>query len=114
MRIERASFGTLVVDGRTFHSDLLIFPDGRVEDGWRRRRGHRLDFDDLEGLIRASPEVLVAGTGVFGLMKPEADLEDRLRGAGIRLLCARNKDAAEIFNGLPAGSRAGACFHLTC
>lgn len=114
MRIQRVAFGRIVLDGRTFTSDLVIFPDGRVLDGWNRKRGHRLSVDDVSGLIASGPEVIVAGTGVFGRMTPDPDLEERLLQSGIRFLAARNKKAAEVFNHRISTERVGACFHLTC
>jgi len=114
MRIERIAFGKLVLDGRTFTSDLIIHPDGRVVDGWRRQRGHHLSMEDISELVAGGPDVIVAGTGVFGRMSPEPGLEERMLKCGIRFLWERNKKAAEIFNHHVSTGRVGACFHLTC
>ncbi len=114
MRIQQVAFGRLVLEGRTYTSDLVIYPDGRVRDGWRRGRGHRLALEDLAGLVKAAPEVIVAGTGVNGRMVPEPDLEERLAVKGIRLVAAPNEQAAALFNERVPGDRVGACFHLTC
>ncbi|MDL1969074.1 MAG: hypothetical protein LWW97_11200 [Deltaproteobacteria bacterium] len=35
--IESYSFGSIVVDGRKFISDLIIYPDGRIEASWWRK-----------------------------------------------------------------------------
>lgn len=114
MQIDRVAFGSLVIDGRLYHSDLVIYPDGRVMEGWRRERGHRLSMEDMEELVGTRPEIIVAGTGMQGLVKPEPDLEERLEAKGIRLLAASNERARELFNELPPNKRVGACFHLTC
>ena len=86
MQIQRVAFGRLVLDGRTYTSDLVIYPDGRVREGWRRARGHRLSVENIAGLVERGPELIVAGTGINGRMRPDPDLEERL----------------------------AACFHLTC
>ena len=114
MRIQQVAFGRLVVDERAYTSDLVIYPDGRVKEGWRRGRGHRLAMEDITGLVASGPDVIVAGTGVSGRMVPEPDLEERLAGKGIRLVAAANERAAELFNERVRGERVGACFHLTC
>jgi len=114
MQIDRVAFGSLEVDGHLYGSDLIIYPDGRVEEGWRRKRGHRLSMEDIRGLVLACPEIIVAGSGIHGLVKPEPDLEDRLGEKGIRLLIAPNQRAMEIFNELAPERLVGACFHLTC
>ena len=114
MKIESFTFGTMVIDGRVYRSDLIIYPDGRVEDGWRRRRGHGLCEEDMAGLITTEPEVIVAGTGVSGMVEPNRGLEKGLLQKGIRFLAVPNEKAVVLFNELNPGKRVGACFHLTC
>jgi hypothetical protein len=115
MRIEAHRFGRLVIDGQTYTSDLIIEPDGRIRENWRRRHGHRLNAQDIDALTAAAPAVIVAGTGVSGLMKPDPGLAAELAGQGIRLVAAANAKAVDVYNDLAAaGQRVGACFHLTC
>lgn len=105
----------MTIDGRTFHSDLIIFPDGRVQDNWWRQRGHVLAVDDIRPLADTSPEVIVAGTGTNGRMRPNSDLKGFLDARGIALIAEANPRAVEIYNRkLEAGVNVGACFHLTC
>jgi hypothetical protein len=113
--IESTAFGTMTIDGRTYTSDLFILPDGRVKDGWRRRRGHALGVDDIMGLVDESPALIVAGTGTSGRMRPEADVLPFLAEKGIDFIAEPNPRAVEIYNHQCAeGLRVGACFHLTC
>ena len=113
--IESTAFGTMTIDGRTYVSDLFIFPDGRVKDGWWRRRGHALHVDDILVLLDAAPQLIVAGTGTSGRMRPEADLLPFFRERGIGFFAEPNSRAVEIYNdNAAAGVAVGACFHLTC
>jgi hypothetical protein len=113
--IQSTTFGSMTIDNRTFHSDLIIFPDGRVQDNWWRRRGHVLAVDDILPLADTSPEVIVAGTGTSGRMRPDSDLLPFLNARGITLIAEANTRAVEIYNQkIAAGVKAGACFHLTC
>ena len=114
MIIESYSFGRMVIEGTEYGSDLIIFPDGRILDGWWRKSGHRLCWDDLAALTAAEPEVLVVGTGATGLMRIEADVENRLREQRVALHAARTAQAIELYNTLSGSGRTGACFHLTC
>ena len=114
MRIDTLAFGSIVIDGRKYTSDLIIYPDGRVVTYWRRKRGHRLSSDDISELIETEPEVIIAGTGVNGLVKPEKELEKVLRQKGIEFIPAQNNEAIELYNEMSAKKRVGACFHLTC
>ena len=52
--------------------------------------------------------------GVHGLMRPEAELEERLLRKGIRFLAAPNAEAMNLFNDQARAARVGGCFHLTC
>ncbi len=112
--IETCSFGIIVVEGKKYTSDLIIYPDGRVEDGWRRKRGHNLLSNDIKKLIESYPEVIIAGTGVNGLMKPDDKLEELLHKKGIKFIPEPNLKAMKIYNELSPKKRVGACFHLTC
>ena len=114
MRIETFTFGSIVIDGNKYTSDLIIYPDGRVTTSWRRKGGHRLSCDDISGLIDSQPEVIIAGTGVYGLVKPEKKLQENLQKKSIEFLAAPNQKAMELFNDLSSKKRIGACFHLTC
>ena len=114
MKIEAYSFGRMIIDGKQYTSDLLIYPDGRVEDAWYRKKGHELSTGDISGLIQAGPEIIIAGTGASGLMKPEKDLEKRLVQKGIRFISLPSIEAVERYNNLSLEKPVGACFHLTC
>jgi len=113
--IQSSAFGRMTIDGRIYTSDLFIFPDGRVKDGWWRQRGHALTVDDILTLVDAAPDLIVAGTGTSGRMRPEADLSPFLRERGIDFIAKPNSRAVDIYNQkMAAGLTVGACFHLTC
>ena len=113
--IKKCSFGSMIVGDRIHRSDLLIFPDGRVEDGWRRASGHRLTTSDIQRLLDAGPDILVVGTGIYGRMRLLADLQTKVQEKGIELEVQRTKPATLEYNRLrQSGKKIAACFHLTC
>ena len=112
--IEGCDFGSIVIDGKRYSSDLIIYPDGHVADSWYRKAGHRLSSDDIDMLIESEPEIIIAGTGVSGLMRPEEGLEKQLRQKGIEFIPAPNHEAMELYNEMSSKRKVGACFHLTC
>lgn len=112
--IESFAFGLIVINGEKYTSDLVIYPDGHVEDLWRRKSGHLLSADDMDRLIKSEPEVIVAGAGVSGFMKPEKKLKKLLSQKGIKFILQPNKEAIKAYNTLLLKNRVGACFHLTC
>ena len=112
--IESFSFGRMVVDGKAYDSDLIIYPDGRIQDSWWRKSGHRMTLADIADLIAAEPEVIVTGTGVYGYMKPDRSVRKNLTENNIRLIAEPTGQAWQTFNELTVKGRAGACFHVGC
>jgi len=114
MKIEGFAFGSITIDGKTYYSDLIIYPDGTIEDNWWRKSSHLLSKEDIASLIEKDPDVIIAGTGVNGFMRPERGLAEYLTSKGIEFIAAPNEKAIEIFNQFFNSKRVGACFHLTC
>ena len=113
--IDHCAFGAMTIKGRRYTSDLLVFPGGRVADHWRRDSSHRLTMKDIQELLAAGPEIIIAGTGIFGRMKAEAGLEAALSDMGIEWIAVRTKAAVERFNTeFQRQRKVGGCFHLTC
>jgi hypothetical protein len=112
--IDRFSFGTMVIEGETYRSDLIIYPDGQVKAGWRRKSGHRLSCGDINDLMQQGVDVIVSGTGVSGRMRPDEDIQRELRQRGIEFIALPNDEAVVLYNRLSTKRRVAACFHLTC
>lgn len=111
--IDSYSFGSVTVDGKTYKSDLIIYPD-RVDSSWWRREGHALCLEDLEEVLRHKPEVLVIGQGKPGLMKVRPELSERLRQQGIEVFAAPTTRAVRRYNELCGRKKVVAALHLTC
>jgi hypothetical protein len=109
--IEDYSFGRIVIDGKTYTSDVIIFPD-RVMDNWWRKDGHNLSIEDLDEVIKYGPRTLVIGTGSSGIMKVKEETREFLESRGIEVIVENTKRACEILNSL--GPNAVGAFHLTC
>jgi len=110
--IESYDFGRIVINGRKFGSDLIIFPD-RVNGNWWRKGGHILSVDDVKQIFDAKPEVLVVGTGYSGLMKIPPQTERHLESLGIKLIAAKSEKACKIYNELSKSRNVVAALHLT-
>jgi len=95
--IEDYSFGRIKIAGRTYTSDVIVFPD-RVKDAWWRKEGHRLDPADLTDAVAVSPAVLVIGTGDLGVMQVPQETLAWLRALGSDVRLSRNPDAVRSFN----------------
>jgi len=114
MKIEYYSFGSIRVDGRTYTSDLIIFPD-RIIDRWRRVEGHSLAVEDLGDVLACAPRILIVGRGAFGCMKISSVTREFLEKKGIELIDGKTADMVSVFNDKAAsGERPIGAFHLTC
>ena len=71
-----------------------------MKSDWWRIRGHELHVEDLEEALKVKPEVLVVGTGYYGLMKILPETRKRLQAEGIRLIAEKTGEAYETFNEL--------------
>ncbi|MEM2631735.1 MAG: Mth938-like domain-containing protein [Candidatus Bathyarchaeia archaeon] len=114
--IESYGFGFMVVNGKKYESDVIVFPE-KVISGWWRREGHKIYVEDLAEVLnhKPAPEVLVVGTGYSGLVRVMPEVEDALKARGIKLIIQPTKEAYKTFNELLKSNRlAAGVFHLTC
>ena len=113
-RIESYSFGEIVINGKTFRQDVIVFPH-RIIDSWWRKQGHSLCMDDLRDVLDSDVETLVVGTGAYGVMSVPREVKDALGERGIECVAKRTKEATEVFNELiDHGKAVAGAFHLTC
>jgi hypothetical protein len=111
-RLEKYSFGRLVVDGSEETHDVIVLPR-RVIRNWWRRDGHALVLEDLEEVLDELPAHLVVGTGAYGRMRPDPQTLDRLAERGIEVEVLPTGDAVQRYGALNPAETAAA-LHLTC
>ena len=111
--IEHYRFGAITVDGQRHTRDLIILPE-HIVAGWWRKEGHALHPDDLTAVFEAAPEVLVVGTGAYGMMRVTEETRRALETSGIRLIAAPTAEAVKTYNELREETRVAAALHLTC
>ncbi|MBI4642517.1 MAG: hypothetical protein HY743_01980 [Deltaproteobacteria bacterium] len=97
MRIDSYEFGQIVIDGKTYRQDLLIWPIPYV-------------FEALAG----DPKVLVVGAGAYGRMEVDRELAVYLQDKGIELVAKPTREACLVINQMPENRRWAAALHLTC
>lgn len=111
--IESYSFGQIVIDGKRYTSDVIVYPE-RVNASWWREQGHSLCAGDLKDIMAAKPEVLIIGCGASGVLKVPQETREYLDSLGIELLDVPTKTACELYNELHDKKRVVAGLHLTC
>lgn len=114
MKVDNYSFGKIVIDGKSYTSDVIIYP-GRVDPSWWRKEGHRLQPIDLTDVISAKPDILIIGTGYSGVMTVPEETRKFITSRGVELRTERTGNAVETFNAAQDGGKVViAALHLTC
>jgi hypothetical protein len=111
--IDSYEFGVIVINGRRYSSDVIIYPD-RVKNDWWRKEGHQLCIDDLEDVTEEKPEVIVVGKGDPGLMRVLPETEEYIKSKGIQLIIQSTQEACKAYNQLSSSKKVIALLHLTC
>lgn len=111
--IDSYDFGRIVIDGTAYTTDVIIFPD-RVEDDWWRKDGHVLHVADIESAVEEKPEVLIVGTGKYGLLDVMPETKEYIESKGIELIVEPTEQACEIYNQVSKDKKTVAALHVTC
>lgn len=111
--IDSYSFGNITINSQKFTKDLIIFP-GKIISNWRRKIGHLLVEDDIKEILDYKPEVLIVGTGFYGLMKVDDKLKDKLKSLGIEFVTKKTSEAVTEYNRVYKEKKAVCALHLTC
>jgi len=115
LRIDEYSFGRMTIGGKEFTSDLILYPDGHIQDNWWRTQGHNLLPDDIITLLDATPEKLVIGTGVNGMMGVSESVLELCKNRRVEVEVCRTAEAIIKYNeAAESGTVVAACFHLAC
>jgi hypothetical protein len=111
--IDQSEFGAIVIDGQTYNLDVIISPDGVVEQ-WQHKDEHVLRPRDVDKIIAAEPEVVIIGLGTVGNLKVRPKAEKRLQEAGIEVMAYRTNKACETYRELRNQRKVAAVLHITC
>lgn len=112
--IESYQFGEIKINGKTYTSDVIIYPD-HIDSSWWRKTSHELGRYDLaDEVIKENPDVILVGTGFYGYMKVLPEAKKLIESKGIKLLVEDTKKACETYNQLSKTQKVIAFFHLTC
>ena len=113
MKIDSYSFGRIVINGKSYSSDVIILKD-RVISNWWRREGHKLCLNDLKDIEIEKDETLVVGTGASGMMKVLKEVRDYFKSKEVKVIEERTEEACKIYNKLSNSKYVIAALHLTC
>jgi len=114
MKIDSYSFGHIVINGKAYTSDVIVYED-HIDASWWRKEGHLLQWPDITEILKAKPDILVIGNGHSGVMSVPKEIIDRITALGIDVQVEKTTKAVELFNSLRGKkSRIIAALHITC
>ncbi|HOK41728.1 MAG TPA: MTH938/NDUFAF3 family protein [bacterium] len=112
--IKEYSFGKIIVNNKEYNYDIEVRSDGDVLKWWRKS-GHFLVIDDLERAISKKPEIIIVGTGCYGVMEISEEVKTKLKNLNIKFIYDNTTKAVEIYNKFLFENKVIiGLFHLTC
>ncbi|AEH23734.1 Mth938-like domain-containing protein [Pyrococcus yayanosii] len=114
----KVKFGRITIDGRTFEHDIVVYPSGRID---RRRKeiskrkhgtSHRLDPEELKEYLKEDFDVLLVGTGIYGMLSLLPEAKELVKNREV--IEKPTPEALELFEELRKEKRVLAIFHVTC
>jgi hypothetical protein len=116
-KIDELIFGSIVVEGKKYRKDVLIFADGAVKKrkgGFLMFGSHEIKRRELEELNQGQPEVIIVGTGTDGAAHIAPEAESWAQGKNLSLLVQPSYDAVAKVNELSKRKKIAALIHITC
>lgn len=113
MKIESYTFGKIVIDGKSYDSDVILYRD-IVYPNWWRMSGHLLQKDDIKKYVKMKPKKLIVGTGHNQMMKVDLETQTFLKEENIDIVIEPTSKAWKTFNSISTHKDVMAAFHLTC
>jgi hypothetical protein len=117
-KIDELIFGSIVVEGKKYRRDILLFADGTVKKrkgGFLMFGSHKIKKQELEELSQGQPEIIIVGTGTNGAAHIAPEAESWAKGRNLSLLVQPSYDAVTRLNELvEQKKKVAALMHITC
>lgn len=117
-KIDELTFGSIVVEGKKYRRDILIFTDGMIKKrkgGFLMFGSHKIKRQELEELTQSQPEIIVVGTGTDGVATMTPETESWVKEKNLNLLVKPSYDAVARLNELvEQKKKVAALIHITC
>jgi len=115
MKIDSFSFGKITVAGKTYTSDVVVYPD-RIQEPWTREEEHRPQISEFADIVQSEPDILIIGTGYAGVMSIPDQIRNFLTSKGIEVRVDKTAKAVDLFNSLTGNpkEKVVAALHITC
>ncbi len=115
--IDKYTFGLVVVGGREYDYDVEVRWTGEVLRWWRKE-GHIFDVEDVQRAVAQNPDVIILGTGSWGVAQVTEECKESIKEKGIELIIDKTDKAIKSFNAIVQNAiekkKVIALLHLTC
>lgn len=112
--IKAYQFGSITINEEKYDHDVEVRDSGDVLSWWRKE-SHVVDLEDIERALEQKPDVLIIGTGAYGVAKLTEKAQKAIKEQAIELIIEKTNDAVKIFNDFQKRQKKIiGLFHLTC
>lgn len=114
MTINDYQFGEIIANGKKYQeADIIIFPDRASL--WRCADHHHPILADFQNVLAAKPDILIIGTGFWGVMRIAEKIQEILEKKIPKLIIGDTRKMSRLYNKLATKNKnIIACLHLTC
>ncbi len=114
VKIDSFDYGEIIVDGKSYYSDVIIWWDGSVEHVAKK---HTVTPDELVKMLSGrgrDAEIIVIGRGETGTLRIAEEVEEIAERKRIKVYIHTTPKAVELFNAFAAtGKKVVALLHTT-
>lgn len=116
-KVDKLTFGSIVIEGKKYRRDVLIFADGVVKKrkgGFLMFGSHKIRKEEIQKLTQGQPEAIIVGTGTNGAAHIAPEIENWAKGNNLNLLVQASYDAVATINELTEQKKkVAALIHIT-
>ena len=124
--IDHYQFGLITINGQKYDFDVEVRPKSDSDFGseirskgevlrWQREESHVFNLKDVERAVGENPEIIVLGTGAYGLAQVSEKVQEFFKNKEVKLIIEKTDQAVKSFNNLiKKKKKVVGLFHLTC
>jgi hypothetical protein len=117
-KTESTSFGSITIDGQTFHHDVLIRLDGTIQKRKKKLSkklygtSHTISQAEAAFIYEPGAKTLLIGTGQYDQVRLSGEAQEFFGQRGVNVVTAATTEAIRLWNDVQG--EAIALFHVTC
>jgi len=118
VKVGEFRWGSIEVGGKKYHSDIVILPDGTVQNRvgiFGSLLAHTVKKEEIERLEKTGARLIIIGTGSSGKAHISPEAKRYAEEAKLELAALPTLEAKDKLNQLiEQGQQVAALLHITC